>query len=111
MESEKQIPTQQENEAEKINPDKVLEFENLTAEQAEELKGRIKEHNGLIRIFIHILETPKEQRQKNLSAVKRILESENTPPVFFLEDTRVYKLLEKLLSGEDHNSLLKKQHI
>ncbi|MEI8338118.1 MAG: hypothetical protein WCF92_03160 [bacterium] len=106
MEAEK-IPTEKENDFEKVSPDKVLEFENLSEQQAEELKERIKENDGLIRIFMHSLRVPGGYEEKIYLPLLRILNSENTPPVFFFEDTRDFENMKKLLPDFQKRQLKK----
>ena len=106
METEIKPEIQNENKAEEINSDKVLEFENLTQEQKEELKERINEYKGLIRVFIHsasILAMHKNELQEPLI---RVLKSEKSPPLFFLEEGRFFKALERAIGAANEKGLL-----
>ena len=97
MEVEK-IPAEEENNPEQINSDKVLEFQELSVEQGQDLKEKIKQHNGLVRVFIHLLRTPDNYEERVLDPFVRILNSENTPPVFLFEDIRDFEHMKRLLS-------------
>lgn len=87
MGAEEQIPIEQENKAEEIKSEKVLDFENLDENQIQALKNEIEKHEGLIRVFIHTDWFTDVYEERIKKPMIRTLRSENSPPIFFLEDT------------------------
>lgn len=104
---EKQI--HQENKSEEIKSDKVLDFENLNKEQVQVLKDEIEKHKGLIRVFIHTDWYTDQYEDRIKLPLFRTFKSEKSPPIFFLEDTRDFELVKKVIGLLDSdNDLLSK---
>lgn len=74
-------------ELEKKHERQAVELFNLSTEEKEELKHRIEEHNGLVRIFVHPLgKTENKDRVRNIFT--SVIYSKNSPPVIILENAK-----------------------
>jgi len=78
--------------AEQKKEDSTLELFNLTEEQKSELKLRVEEHKGLVRIFIHpmVVESkngePLKNNERVFAILARTIFSEKAPPIIILEN-------------------------
>jgi len=91
---------------EQKNNEKFVDFLNLSPEQKDELKKRIEENNGLVRIFVHPFfnkitpdynkERAKKMKAMNLALQKILsLPEEKTPPILFFEEMEKISELEE----------------
>ena len=72
----------------------VLELFNLSEEQKRELKERVREHNGLVRVFIHPIPSLQDgivlENQDRVSQILiKTMFSEKAPPVIIFENARM----------------------
>ncbi len=82
---------------------KVLEYEDLDEQQIERLKEDIKEHNGLVRIFIHADWITNDYEERIKKPMLRLLRSRNSPPIFFLEDKTDFDNIKKIFGILDED--------
>lgn len=112
MESKSIGPKVNKVEQKKENP--VLELFNLSEEQKRELKERVEEHKGLVRVFIHPIAKLKkgkilENRERVSDILVRNMFSEKAPPIIVFENAGAIEGWKKLT--EKHTKITKEIYL
>lgn len=91
------------------------DFLHLSESEQEELKERIEKNDGLLRIFVHPFfeheDNGGRNRHSKIRAIDRAirkwiaLESEQTPPILFMEEEHMVEKFKDMLQGAAENKV------